>query len=225
MENRKFFNKSISKVNADFNNAGGSLANQRFDPPGYKVQADGGVGARKPMSDPYKLTLTNASTSIDFTNVVLLNAGEQNGEGGNNYGLDAIATAQDGVANDLVIAYNVPDVTLVQFYNSMLTSNTLIGKTIIASSDTDNLTSSLKVEDYNVTGGVNSQAHSPEIDPYQQQGTRIVWEQEFAWNLFTKLTVASITADTKINYSFYPIANHLAQKTSEYADPQIIRQR
>ena len=223
-DNRNFFNKSVAKVNADFNNFNG-VSNQNSSTPAYTpVQADS-VGARKPMSDPYKLTVTNASTAHDFSNVVLLNAGELNGEGGNNYGLDAIATAQGGIANDLVITYNVPNVTLKQFYNSMLTSNTLIGKTIIASSDIDNLTSSLKVEDYTVTGGVNSKTHSPEIDPYQFQGTRIVWEQEFAWNLFTKLTVGQITANTKISYSFYPIANHLAQKTSEYSDPQIIRRR
>ena len=206
--NRRFFAHEAEIANESVMNFdGGAVAENQIGDQFY-LGADAKPVA--PTATPYIFTVQNTNGTA-VNDVELINAGEQFGNSAGNYGLPA------GVN----VSYDIPGISYNQFLAFLFTTNVLIGKIYIESSDTATLTSALKLETYDVLGADGSKAHSPVIDPYQNQTGVMIWEHRFTLNQFTKFIIGSIAVNASVTYRFYPMAEGLKTRSKEFGNPMI----
>jgi hypothetical protein len=187
----------------------------------YRADGDG-MAAPSPMrSQPYILTVSNASNaavSVDlFGAYIYLNSA---GFSGGSLTLNS-TTITSGLSNT----------TYYNLLNQSSVSPFTIGSTLISSINgvTSQVLQSLTLTTQDANGNQAVKILTPTIDPYQNQAGVIELKQAFRIDGFTKLTV-SIFASTSVQFQFYPadninIARGLAGSpvSKQYGNPQIIR--
>lgn len=186
----------------------------------YKMNADGS-GNNAPQSQPYILTISNASATA-VSNFDVLGAFTYIGNTGFSNGSLTIS--------GVTISSAISNVNYQQFLYQSMQQPFTVGLTYIeavtASASQVNTTFVLNTQDAN--GNQMLRTIVPTIDPYQQQSSIVAVKQLYSIDGFTKLTFSSVLQGS-FRIHFYPATNiNLAsgldgqQVTQNYGDPNVV---
>ena len=167
-------------------------ANQRF--------ANGGGGNNAPQSQPYIITISNASASA-VSNFDVLGAFTYIGNAGFVNGSLTIS--------GVTISSAITNVNYQQFLYQSMQQPFSVGLTYIESTagTSAQITSTFTLNTQDANGNQLLRTIVPTIDPYQQQSTIVAVKQEYSIDGFTKLTFSSIGASVVFRVHFYPSTN------------------
>ncbi len=161
--------------------------------------ADGG-GNNSPQSQPYIITISNASaTAVSSFDVLgaytyIGNAGFSNG-----------SLTISGVT----ISSAISNVNYQQFLYQSMTQPFSVGLTYIesVSGASSQITQTFTLNTQDANGNQLLRTIVPTIDPYQQQSTIVAVKQLYSIDGFTKLTFSTIQASVVFRVHFYPSTN------------------
>ena len=190
-----------NNANAQYQNMTGAAASSQFAAVGPNQRlASGGTGNNAPQSQPYIITISNASaTSVSAFDVLgaytyINSTGFVNG-----------SLTLSGVT----ISSAISNVNYQQFLYQSMNQPFSVGLTYIesvsGSSAQISQTFTLNTQDAN--GNQMLRTIVPTIDPYQQQSTIVAVKQLYSIDGFTKLTFGSIAASVVFRIHFYPSTN------------------
>jgi len=182
--------------------------------------ADGGVNA--PQSQPYIITISNASASA-VANFDVLGAYTYL----NNAGFSNGSLTISGVTISSAIA----NVNYQQFLYQSMNQPFSVGLTYIesVSGTSSQITQTFTLNTQDANGNQLLRTIVPTIDPYQQQSTIVAVKQLYSIDGFTKITFNSIAASVVFRVHFYPSTNinlaaglQGAAVSQQYGNPNII---
>jgi len=158
------------------------------------------AAATAPQSQPYIITISNASaTVVDNFDVLgaytyLNNSGFVNG-----------SLTIDGVT----ISSSITNVNYQQFLYQSMNQPFSVGLTYIenVSGSSSQITQTFTLNTQDANGNQLLRTIVPTIDPYQQQSTIVAVKQLYSIDGFTKLTFASVQASSVFRVHFYPSTN------------------
>jgi hypothetical protein len=186
-------------INGGFRN----LVANKFDnaaPVGPNQRLATGGGNNAPQSQPYILTISNASATA-VSNFDVLGAFTYIGNAGFSNGSLTIS--------GVTISSAITNVNYQQFLYQSMQQPFSVGLTYIesvsGSSSQISQTFTLNTQDAN--GNQLLRTIVPTIDPYQQQSTIVAVKQEYSIDGFTKLTFSSVGASVVFRVHFYPSTN------------------
>ena len=220
----------MNKVNQYINRArqnSGNKLNFVSEPMGFVRQPGlyNTTGPASPVkkSRPYIVWVSSASGAAvnDFD---ILGANEYI----NNAGMTAAGSL---VIGSITIYSGVPNVSYRDFLYQTQSNPFTVGQTyIFCSSPTAQVQQLFTVKTKDANGLQVIIPISPTVDPYQQQSSAIVSEDEYSIDGNTKLTISSILANAVVMFKFYPSVNvnpgrllDGQQSTAAYGNPQTIR--
>lgn len=159
-----------------------------------------GGGNNAPQSQPYILTISNASaTAVSDFDVLgaftyIGNAGFSNG-----------SLTISGVT----ISSAISNVNYQQFLYQSMQQPFSVGLTYIESvaGASSQITQTFTLNTQDANGNQLLRTIVPTIDPYQQQSTIVAVKQEYSIDGFTKLTFGQIAASAAFRVHFYPSTN------------------
>ena len=196
-------------------NAGGGIAGQR------QMLATGG-GNNAPQSQPYILTVSNASAAA-VSNFDVLGAFTYIGNAGFANGSLTV--------NGVTISSAISNVNYQQFLYQSMQQPFSVGLTYIesVSGSSSQITQTFTLNTQDANGNQLLRTIVPTIDPYQQQSTIVAVKQLYSIDGFTKLTFSTIQASAVFRIHFYPAANinlaaglQGAQVAQQYGNPNIV---
>lgn len=206
-----------------FANATGQALNVHNAP--STMRADGGGGQNAaPQSQPYIITISNASASAVSSFDVLGAYSYLNNAGFSNGNL---------TVSGVTISSAISNVNYQQFLYQSMNQPFSVGLTYIesVSGSASQITQPITLNTQDANGNQLLRTIVPTIDPYQQQTTIVAVRQLYSIDGFTKLTFSSILASVVFRVHFYPSTNiNLAAGlqgtavTQQYANPNIIGQ-
>jgi hypothetical protein len=166
-------------------------ANMRF--------ANGG-GNNAPQSQPYILTVSNASAAA-VSNFDVLGAFTYIGNGGFANGSLTIS--------GVTISSAISNVNYQQFLYQSMQQPFSVGLTYIesVSGSSAQITQTFTLNTQDANGNQLLRTIVPTIDPYQQQSTIVAVKQQYSIDGFTKLTFSTIGASVVFRIHFYPSTN------------------
>lgn len=176
-------------------NAGGPIARDvtKFN------NAQGG-GNNAPQSQPYILTVSNASAAA-VSNFDVLGAFTYIGNAGFANGSLTI--------NGVTISSAISNVNYQQFLYQSMQQPFSVGLTYIESvaGSSAQITQTFTLNTQDANGNQLLRTIVPTIDPYQQQSTIVAVKQQYSIDGFTKLTFTTIGAAVVFRIHFYPSTN------------------
>ena len=166
-------------------------ANMRF--------ANGG-GNNAPQSQPYILTVSNASAAA-VSNFDVLGAFTYIGNAGFANGSLTIS--------GVTISSAISNVNYQQFLYQSMQQPFSVGLTYIesVSGSSAQITQTFTLNTQDANGNQLLRTIVPTIDPYQQQSTIVAVKQQYSIDGFTKLTFSTIGASVVFRIHFYPSTN------------------
>lgn len=182
--------------------------------------ADGG-GNNAPQSQPYIITVSNASATAVSNFDVLGAYSYINSTGFSNGSL---------TVNGVTISSAISNVTYQQFLYQSMNQPFSVGLTYIESisGTASQISTTFTLNTQDANGNQMLRTLVPTIDPYQQQTTIVAIKQLYSIDGFTKLTFSTIQASVVFRVHFYPSTNiNLASGLSgasvaqSYGNPQI----
>jgi hypothetical protein len=197
-------------------NAGGSVVGQR------QMLASGQAGAGAPQSQPYILTISNASAAA-VSNFDVLGAFTYIGNAGFSNGSLTI--------NGVTISSAISNVNYQQFLYQSMQQPFSVGLTYIesVSGSSSQITQTFTLNTQDANGNQLLRTIVPTIDPYQQQSTIVAVKQLYSIDGFTKLTFSTIAASVVFRLHFYPSTNinlaaglQGAPVAQQYGNPNIV---
>jgi hypothetical protein len=158
------------------------------------------AAATAPQSQPYIITISNASaTVVNNFDVLgaytyLNNAGFVNGS---------------LTINGVTISSSITNVNYQQFLYQSMNQPFSVGLTYIenVSGSSSQITQTFTLNTQDANGNQLLRTIVPTIDPYQQQSTIVAVKQLYSIDGFTKLTFASVQASSVFRVHFYPSSN------------------
>ena len=205
-------------VNPSFFSAdGGQPVRQR-----QRLSADGGTGNNAPQSQPYILTISNASATA-VSNFDVLGAYTYIGNSGFSNGSLTIS--------GVTISSAIANVNYQQFLYQSMNQPFSVGLTYIESvaGSSSQVTQTFTLNTQDANGNQLLRTIVPTIDPYQQQSTIVAIKQMYSIDGFTKITFANIGASVTFRIHFYPATNinlaaglQGAQVATTYGSPNIV---
>lgn len=188
--------------------------------PGLYNQTGPGNPVKK--SRPYIVWVSSAS-GADVTDFDILGANEYI----NNAGMTAAGSL---VIGSITIYSGIPNVSYRDFLYQSQQNPFTVGQTYIYSSNTSQIQEVFTVKTKDATGVQVTIPITPTVDPYQQQTTSVVNEDEYSIDGNTKLTISTVLANAVIKFQFYQTTKvnpgNLLDgqgQTSQYANPGVIR--
>ncbi len=162
--------------------------------------ADGGTGNNAPQSQPYIITISNASATA-VSNFDVLGAYTYIGNAGFTNGSLTIS--------GVTISSAISNVNYQQFLYQSMNQPFAVGLTYIesVSGSSSQITQTFTLNTQDANGNQLLRTIVPTIDPYQQQSTIVAVKQLYNIDGFTKLTFASILASVVFRVHFYPASN------------------
>lgn len=190
-QNGGYRNMTGNSVN--FANVQGPIAG-----PQTKFRADGGNNA--PQSQPYILTVSNASAAA-VSNFDVLGAFTYIGNAGFANGSLTIS--------GVTISSAISNVNYQQFLYQSMQQPFSVGLTYIESvaGSSAQITQTFTLNTQDANGNQLLRTIVPTIDPYQQQSTIVAVKQQYSIDGFTKLTFSTIGASVVFRIHFYPSTN------------------
>jgi hypothetical protein len=183
--------------------------------------ADGGTGNNAPQSQPYIITVSNASASA-VSNFDVLGAYTYIGNAGFSNGSLTISS--------VTISSSISNVNYQQFLYQSMNQPFSVGLTYIeaVTAASTQITSTFTLNTQDANGNQLLRTIVPTIDPYQQQSTIVAVKQLYSIDGFTKLTFSSVVPGS-FRIHFYPSTNiNLAaglsgsQVSQQYGNPNIV---
>ena len=189
---------------------------------GTQYRPADGTGNNAPQSQPYIITISNASAAA-VSNFDVLGAFTYI----NNAGFSNGSLTISGVT----ITSAISNVTYQQFLYQSMQQPFSVGLTYIesVSGSSTQITQTITLNTQDANGNQLLRTIVPTIDPYQQQSTIVAVKQMYSIDGFTKLTFASIVSQGVFRVHFYPSVNiNLAaglqnsSVTQQYGNPNIV---
>jgi hypothetical protein len=196
-------------------NLGGGVLSARY------TMADGS-GNNAPQSQPYIITISNASATAVSNFDVLGAYSYLNGNtmtvaiGGTSQTASVSFTAGSmnvvttGTVTTINVSSAISNVTYQQFLYQSMNQPFSVGLTYIetvGATTSAQITSPITLNTQDANGNQMLRTIVPTIDPYQQQTTIVAVKQLYAIDGFTKLTFATIFASAVFRVHFYPATN------------------
>jgi len=198
-------------------NAAGSIVQPR------QMLATGqGGGNNAPQSQPYIITISNASAT-GVSNFDVLGAFTYIGNAGFSNGSLTIS--------GVTIASAISNVNYQQFLYQSMQQPFSVGLTYIesVSGSSAQITQTFTLNTQDANGNQLLRTIVPTIDPYQQQSTIVAVKQQYSIDGFTKLTFGTIQASSVFRVHFYPSTNinlaaglQGASVAQQYGNPNIV---
>jgi hypothetical protein len=162
--------------------------------------ADGGTGNNAPQSQPYIITISNASATA-VSNFDVLGAYTYIGNAGFSNGNLTIS--------GVTISSAISNVNYQQFLYQSMNQPFSVGLTYIesVSGASSQVTQTFTLNTQDANGNQLLRTIVPTIDPYQQQSTIVAVKQLYSIDGFTKLTFSTIQASVVFRVHFYPATN------------------
>ncbi len=162
--------------------------------------ADGSTGNNAPQSQPYILTISNASATA-VSNFDILGAYTYI----NSTGFANGSLTLSGVT----ISSAISNVNYQQFLYQSMNQPFSVGLTYIesVSGSSAQITQTFTLNTQDANGNQMLRTIVPTIDPYQQQSTIVAVKQLYAIDGFTKITFTTIQASVVFRVHFYPSTN------------------
>jgi hypothetical protein len=189
---------------------------------GPNMRPASGTGNNAPQSQPYILTISNASNAV-VSNFDVLGAFTYIGNAGFSNGSLTIS--------GVTISSAITNVNYQQFLYQSMQQPFSVGLTYIesVSGSSAQITQTFTLNTQDANGNQLLRTIVPTIDPYQQQSTIVAVKQEYSIDGFTKLTFSQIGASVVFRIHFYPSTNiNLAaglqgsQVAQRYGNPNIV---
>jgi hypothetical protein len=220
---KKYLQSAQNGAHERFLSADGFVDNDlQFTAEGNFFGADGVSMSSAPTSQPYIITVSNAS-GVSVSNfdvlgayIYLQNAGFSNGS---------------LTINGVTISSAISNVTYQQFLYQTTNSPFTVGLTYIeAITVNSQVTSVLTLNTQDANGNQALKPLVPTIDPYQFQSGTIALKQMYRIDGYTRLTIANILPNAVFRLHFYPtdninLARGLAGNTvsRSFSDPKIVK--
>lgn len=187
-------------MNGGYRNAAGSVNRAANIGMGVveHLSADGGNNA--PQSQPYIITISNASATA-VSNFDVLGAYTYIGNAGFTNGSLTIS--------GVTISSAISNVNYQQFLYQSMNQPFSVGLTYIesVSGASSQITQVFALNTQDANGNQLLRQVVPTIDPYQQQSTIVAVKQLYSIDGFTKLTFNQIQASVVFRVHFYPASN------------------
>lgn len=186
-----------------------------------RLSANGG-GNNAPQSQPYIITVSNASATA-VSNFDVLGAFTYIGNAGFSGGNLTIS--------GVTISSAISNVNYQQFLYQSMNQPFSVGLTYIESvaGTSSQISQVFTLNTQDANGNQLLRTIVPTIDPYQQQSTIVAVKQEYSIDGFTKLTFAQIAASVVFRLHFYPSTNinlaaglQGASVAQRYGNPNIV---
>jgi len=177
---------------SQFNQVAGVGNSQKFNA--------NGNGNNAPQSQPYIITISNASATA-VSNFDIL--------GAFTYINSAGFTAGSLTISGVTISSAITNVTYQQFLYQSMQQPFSVGLTYIESTSgtSSQISQTFTLNTQDANGNQLLRTIVPTIDPYQQQSTIVAVKQEFSIDGFTKLTFSQVAASVVFRVHFYPSTN------------------
>ena len=181
-----------------------------------------GGGNNAPQSQPYIITVSNASAAA-VSNFDVLGAFTYIGNAGFANGSLTIS--------GVTISSAISNVNYQQFLYQSMQQPFAVGLTYIesVSGSSTQITQTFTLNTQDANGNQLLRTIVPTIDPYQQQSTIVAVKQQYSIDGFTKLTFSTIGASVVFRVHFYPSTNinlaaglQGAAVAQQYGNPNIV---
>lgn len=213
---RNFANENYSNANGNYRNFAPNQVGGR-----QVMSADGGA-ASAAQSQPYIITISNASASA-VSNFDVLGAFTYLNNTFSNGSL---------TISGVTISSAISNVTYQQFLYQSMQQPFSVGLTYIESvtGTSSQITTPFILNTQDANGNQALRTIVPTIDPYQQQTSVLAVKQLYRIDGFTKLTFSTIYASVQFRLHFYPsdninLANGLAGApvAQQYSSPNVVK--
>lgn len=198
--------------------------------------ASGGTGNNAPQSQPYILTVSNASaTAVSNFDVLgaytYLSGGSMPSTPAGTATFSSGNLVVTGTGFGITISSAIANVNYQQFLYQSMNQPFSVGLTYIESvgGTSSQITQTFTLNTQDANGNQLLRTIVPTIDPYQQQSTIVAVKQLYAIDGFTKLTFTQIAANAVFRIHFYPSTNiNLAaglqgqSVAQQYGNPNIV---
>lgn len=211
-----------SPANGGFRNMVGNSLGANGQVVGQNMRPANGGGNNTPQSQPYIITISNASAAA-VSNFDVLGAFTYiNNAGFSNGSL---------TVNGVTISSAISNVTYQQFLYQSMQQPFSVGLTYIESTSgsSSQITQTFTLNTQDANGNQLLRTIVPTIDPYQQQSTIVAVKQLYSIDGFTKLTFSSVAASAVFRIHFYPASNinlaaglQGANVAQTYGNPNIV---
>jgi hypothetical protein len=210
---------------------------QKASTVGYNMRpADGNVASAAPQSQPYILTVSNASaTAVSNFDVLGAYTYLSGGAMLSTPAGTAVFTSGNlvvtGTGFGITISSAIANVNYQQFLYQSMNQPFSVGLTYIESvgGQSNQITQTFTLNTQDANGNQLLRTIVPTIDPYQQQSTIVAIKQLYSIDGFTKLTFAQIGANSVFRIHFYPSTNinlaaglQGASVAQQYGNPNIV---
>jgi hypothetical protein len=211
-------------INGGYRNMVGNTVNAAGNivQPRQMLAAGQGGGNNAPQSQPYIITISNASAT-GVSNFDVLGAFTYIGNTGFSNGSLTIS--------GVTIASAISNVNYQQFLYQSMQQPFSVGLTYIesVSGSSAQITQTFTLNTQDANGNQLLRTIVPVIDPYQQQSTIVAIKQQYSIDGFTKLTFGTIQASSVFRVHFYPSTNinlaaglQGASVAQQYGNPNIV---
>lgn len=208
MSVRNYINNARNTANEKYASWTGSPAGMNGGYPGqYRnmvgtpaMRGADGTGNNAPQSQPYIITISNASATAVSSFDVLGAYSYLNNSGFTNGSL---------TISGVTISSAISNVNYQQFLYQSMNQPFAVGLTYIesVSGASSQITQVFTLNTQDANGNQLLRTIVPTIDPYQQQSTIVAVKQLYSIDGFTKLTFNSIQASVVFRVHFYPASN------------------
>ena len=171
--------------------------------PAQRLGSANGAAPAAAQSQPYIITISNASASAVSSFDVLGAYTYINSTG---FGL---VSAGSLTLSGVTISSSISNVTYQQFLYQSMNQPFSVGLTYIenVSGSSSQITQTFTLNTQDANGNQMLRTIVPTIDPYQQQSTIVAVKQLYSIDGFTKLTFSTIQASSVFRVHFYPSTN------------------
>jgi hypothetical protein len=215
---------NAAPINGGYRNMVGNAVNAAgaVVQPRQMLAAGQGGGNNAPQSQPYIITISNASAT-GVSNFDVLGAFTYIGNAGFSNGSLTIS--------GVTIASAISNVNYQQFLYQSMQQPFSVGLTYIesVSGSSAQITQTFTLNTQDANGNQLLRTIVPTIDPYQQQSTIVAVKQQYSIDGFTKLTFGTIQASSVFRVHFYPSTNinlaaglQGASVAQQYGNPNIV---
>jgi hypothetical protein len=208
--------------NGGYRNMSGAQQFNQAANVGSNLRPANGGGNNAPQSQPYIITISNASATA-VSNFDVLGAFTYIGNAGFVNG----SLTLSGVT----ISSAISNVNYQQFLYQSMQQPFSVGLTYIESTSGSSaqITQTFTLNTQDANGNQLLRTIVPTIDPYQQQSTIVAVKQQYSIDGFTKLTFTTINASSVFRVHFYPSTNinlsaglQGASVAQQYGNPNIV---
>jgi hypothetical protein len=215
---------NAAPINGGYRNMVGNAVNAAgaVVQPRQMLATGQGGGNNAPQSQPYIITISNASAT-GVSNFDVLGAFTYIGNAGFSNGSLTIS--------GVTIASAISNVNYQQFLYQSMQQPFSVGLTYIesVSGSSAQITQTFTLNTQDANGNQLLRTIVPTIDPYQQQSTIVAVKQQYSIDGFTKLTFGTIQASSVFRVHFYPSTNinlaaglQGASVAQQYGNPNIV---